>query len=86
MPETERTRTTPGMPFIAVSIGKRDELFDLLRREAFRLGQDGDGRPVQVREYVDRDARQHEQAVGDQNGCGREHEQAIAQAVRDDEA
>ena len=31
-----------------------DELLDFLRREAFRLGHDGDGRPVEVGEHVDR--------------------------------
>ena len=45
---------TPGTPFICVSIGKGDELFDFGRRKPFRLGHDGDGRLVQVREHVHR--------------------------------
>ena len=44
---------TPGMPFIDVSIGNVTSCLDFLRREAFGLGQDVDGRPVDVGKNVD---------------------------------
>src|SRR5262245_30934502 len=61
-----------------------DELLHLLRREPLRLGQDIDGRPVEIREHVDRDARQRERSVGDEHDRHRQDEQAIAQTVADD--
>ena len=39
-----------------------DELLDLDRREALRLGHDGDGRLVEVREHIDRQPRDCERA------------------------
>jgi hypothetical protein len=38
---TERTRLTPGMPFMACSSGKRDELLDLFRGHAAGFGEQG---------------------------------------------
>ena len=63
-----------------------DELFHFLRREALRLGEDVDRRPVEVGEYVDRYARQREQTIGHENDRRREDEQAIAQTGGDDES
>ena len=83
MPDTERTRTTPGIPFIDGLDRKRDELLDFLRREPFRFGEDVHGRPVEIRKHVDRNARQREQPVADENDRRRQNEQAVAQAVGD---
>jgi len=53
---------------------KRDELLHFLRRKTFSLGQQRDNRPIEVWEDVDRNARQHEGAVGHQNERSGQHE------------
>ena len=60
-----------------------DELLDLLRRQAFGLGEQRHRRAVEVGKHVDRDARQHEGAVAHEDERRRQHEQPVAQARRD---
>ena len=62
---------------------KRDELFDLLRREALGLGHQRDDRAVEIGKDVDGNAGQHERAVANKTKRDREDDQPMAQACRD---
>ncbi|MBB4382911.1 hypothetical protein GGD61_007609 [Bradyrhizobium sp. SBR1B] len=64
---------------------ERHQLFDLLGRQSLCLGQDVDGRAVDIRQDVNRNARQDKQAVADQHGGYCQHEKAIAQTCLHDE-
>ena len=64
---------------------ERDELLHLLGRKAFSLGDERDGRPVEIGKDVDRQVAQRHRTVDDENERGREHEQPVAKASRDEE-
>jgi len=52
MPDTERTRLTPGTPFIRVLIRKVTILLDFRWAQALGLGNDGDVGLVEIREDI----------------------------------
>ena len=60
------------------------ERLDFLRSEAWRLGQDRDSRPVQIREDVHRQLQDDEAAVEEEEGAGRQHEEPVAQRESDE--
>ena len=62
-----------------------DELLDLGWRKALGLRHDRDGRLVEVRKDIDRQAAQRKAAPEHQDHRDREDEQAIAQRLRDEE-
>ena len=84
MPETERTRVTPGTPFICVSIGKLTSC-STSGGAAFRFRHDRDGRPVEVGKHVDRKLRDGVGAEEDKDGRNRQHEQPVTKRVADKE-
>ncbi len=55
-----------------------DELLHLLGREALCLREDIDVWPIEIREHIDGDTRQHERAIGDQHDRRRQNKQAIS--------
>jgi hypothetical protein len=57
---------------------KGDELFHLLRREAFGFGHQGHDWSVEIRKDVDGNAGQDEGAVTDQNQRNRDNDQTMA--------
>ena len=81
-------RSYPAHTRHAVHLGfdrKTDELLDFRRRIAFRLRHDGDGRTVEVGEYVDRQLARGIGAENDEDGCDRQNQQAIAERGADQE-
>ena len=84
-PDTERTRVTPGMPFMMLSIGNVTSCSTSCGARPFGLRHQRDDGTVEVGKDIDRDARQEEAAVTDQYQRRRQNEDAVAQAGRDQE-
>ena len=62
----------------------RHQAFHLLGRKALRLGHDRDGGAREVGQHVDGKPRQEIEPVENQQRPGREHEETVAKALRDE--
>jgi len=60
-------------------------LLDLWRGKAISFGHDGDDWPVEVREYIDRQARHRQSPVKHHDVGNRDDEHTVAQRLRDEE-